>query len=275
MARRRRRRGMRITPLGYIVLGIILIVMFIGVYFIIWSTTGDNKKGEGNIVSGSVSITPTPSLEPVADATPAPTYAPTQEPTLAPTNPPETPTPTPKLDDTPVPDVKTPSPSQVQDALDGELTTNDVVLRKGPSGTYDIINKYSSGTKLKIYAAEGEYYFVMIVKDKIYGYMAQKFIEKNGLLKGETATPEPNVPDGAVAGTITASVVALRSVPSTEENTPFGEVKKGTAVYVYHMTNGFYYLEVAATGTKGYAKASFVSVDDKSKVPEITPKPEA
>ena len=273
MARRRRRQGLRITPLGYIVLGLIVAVMLIGVYFIIWSLGSNRQEGQGNLSSGSVSITPTPSLAPVVDMTPTPSLAPTQAPTQASTNPPETPAPTPKPDDTPIPDVKTPSPSQVQSAVDGKLTTSGVVLRKGPSGNYDILGKYSEGTQLKVYAAEEEYYFVLIVKENKYGYMAKKFIEKSGLLPGETATPAPDLPDGVVAGTVSSSVVALRNVPSTENNTPFGQIERGVNVYVYYETAGFFYIEVAATGTKGYAKADFISVEDRSSVPARTPAP--
>lgn len=271
MARRRRRRGLRITPLGYIVLFLIVAVMLVGVYFIIWSLGSGKDEAQANLGSGSVAITPTPSLAPLGDITPTPSLAPVQPQTEAPTDVPETATPTVKPDDTPVPDVKTPSPSQVQGALDGELMSNGVVLRKGPSGTYDILKKYNSGTKLKVYAAENEYYFVQIVSDGTYGYMAQKFIEKNGLLVGETATPAPKVPDGAVAGVLTASVASLRNVPGTEDNTPFGQIERGANVYVYYEMDGYYYIEVAATGTKGYAKASFFSVEGD--VPKATPKP--
>lgn len=276
MARRRRRRGLRITPLGYIVLFLIVAVMLVGVYFIIWSL-GSEKRAEGNLGSGAVSVTPTPSLAPTSEVTPTPSLAPTQPPTTAPdtaTTAPEgsATTTAPTATDTPLPVVKTPTPSQVQGALDGELMNNGVVLRDGPSGNYTILDKYDSGTKLKIYAAEKDYYFVQVVSDGKYGYMAKKFIQKNGLLAGETATPTPNAPDGAVAGVVTASTVALRNVPSTEGNAPFGQIEKGANVYIYYEMDGFYYIEVVATGTKGYAKASFINPEGD--VPKATPKPE-
>ena len=277
MARRRRRRGVRITPLGYIVLFLIVAVMLVGVYFIIWSLGSGKQEAQGNLSSGATAVTPTPSLAPAESVvTPTPSLAPLA-PTAAPaetvTNPPEaaTPAPTQKPDDTPIPAVKTPSPSQVQGAIDGELMNDGVVLRDGPSGNYNIIKKYYAGEKLKIYAAESDYYFVQIVGDAKYGYMAKKFVQKNGLLAGETATPVPDLPDGAVAGVVSASKVALRNVPSTEENTPFGQIEKGVSVYVYYEMDGFYYIEVAATGTKGYASAQFITVDGD--VPKATPKP--
>lgn len=254
MARRSRRRGLRVTPLGYLVLFLIVAVMLVGVYFVIWSMSGGRQNAQGNLSSGATAVTPTPSLAPTAVATDAPTTAPTSAPaeTGAPTEAPKA---------TKLPAVKTPSPAQVQGAIDGELMNNGVVLRDGPSGNYDKLAKYDSGTKMKIYAAEGDYYFVQIVSDSKYGYMAKKFVQKNGLLAGETATPAPNAPEGTVLGEVTSSVVALRNVPSTENNTPFGQIEKGVRVYVYSETNGFYYVEVAATGTKGYAKSDFIKVD--------------
>lgn len=268
---RRRRQGLRITPLGYVVLGLIVVVMLVGVYFIIWSLTGNkDQQGQGNILSSSVNFTPTPTMSPAPGVTPTPSLPPTQAPTLAPTAPPETPTPTPKLDDTPQPDVKTPSPSQVESAVDGQ-TTAKLNLRGGPGTQFNVLGTYSIGTRLKVYALENDFYFVMVVAENAYGYMSAEYVEKEGLLPGETLTPAPNLPDGAVAGTVSASVVALRNQPSTEGNTPFGQIERGIQVYVYYETDGFYYIEVAGTGTKGYAKAEFIAVEDP--VPERTPNP--
>lgn len=270
MARRRRRRqGLRITPLGYVVLGLIVAVMLVGVYFIIWSLSGQGQKHE-NLSSASVSITPTPSLPPVEPLVPASTATPTIAPTEVPTQAPETPSPTPKLDDTPPPQVRTPSPSQVQVALDGK-TTSKLRLRQGPGESYPILGTYSAGTKLKVYARENDFYFVMVVKENVYGYMSAEYVEKSGLLEGESADAIGNLPSGAVAGTVSASVVALRNVPSTVDNKAFGQLERGVAVYVYFEVDGFYYLEVAASGTKGYAKAEFITVTDA--VPTGTPKP--
>jgi hypothetical protein len=40
------RRSVRITPLGYIVLSIIILVMLVGIYFIVWSMRGSNNGEE-------------------------------------------------------------------------------------------------------------------------------------------------------------------------------------------------------------------------------------
>ncbi len=266
------RRSVRITPLGYIVLSIIILVMLVGIYFIVWSMRGSSDDQENLDLSNSstASITPTPSIAPVDDQ--SQTITDTATPEVATTvTPDETPTMTPKQDDTPEPAVKTPSPEQVASAVDGTLNASGVVLRQGPSGTYSILGKYSSGTQLKIYEISGDYYFVKIVKENLYGYMAIKFIDKAGLLPGESATPTPETIAGTIPGTVSASVVALRTVPSTENNDPIGQITKGTSVLIYFKTNDFYYIQVVDTGVQCYAVAKFITAS--TTVPEGTPVP--
>ena len=270
MAKRRRRRTVRITPLGYIVLAIIIIVMLVGIFFIINSMGGNAQTAaQGNLSSASVEITPTPSLPPANTEDSAPTAVPTATPTVEVTAPP-TPTSTPKLDDTPQPDVKTPSPSQVQSALDGQ-TTSKLYLRQGPGKEYGRLGTFSTGTRLKIYARENDFYFVMVVKENLYGYMSAEFVSKEGLLPGESATPTPQVPEGVIAGTVSASTVALRSGPS-KDSKAIGSAENGTAVYIYFKTGDFYYIELLKNGTKCYAFADYIR-PETSGVPQGTPVP--
>ena len=269
-----RRRAVRITPLGYIVLSIIILVMLVGIYFIVWSmgNSDDTATPETNLTTTSSGITPTPSLAPVADQTQAPVITASPAVTSAPTAlPADTATMTPKQDDTPEPAVKTPSPSQVSSAVDGTLNSSGVVLRAGPDQTYSILGKYSSGTQLKVYEVSGSYFFVQVVKENKYGYIASKFVDKAGLLPGESATPTPKAIAGTIPGTVSASTVALRSIPSTEDNTPLGEAKKGTSVLIYFKTGDFYYIQVVDTGVKCYAAAKYIIAS--TTVPTGTPVP--
>src|SRR5690606_25357768 len=143
-----------------------------------------------------------------------------------------TPTMTPKQDDTPEPATKTPTAAQIAAAVDGTLNASGVVLRAGPAQTYSILGKYSSGTQLKVYEVSGDYFYVRIVKENLVGYIAAKFVDKAGLLPGENATPTPKAIAGTIPGTVSASKLALRSVPSTADNTPIGEVVKGDSVLI-------------------------------------------
>lgn len=266
-----RKKTVRITPLGYIVLSIIILVMLVGIYFIVWSMRGSKTDSTAESTADlSASTTPTPSLEPLdAQAT---DYVATETPQVQATAvPQDTATITPKQDDTPSPEVKTPSPEQVQSALDGTLNASGVVLRSGPSQSYDILGKYSSGTQLKVYEADGDYYFVKVVKENLYGYFAIKFVDKAGLLPGESATPTPAAIAGTIPGTVSASKLALRTVPTTEDNTPIGEVVKGDSVLIYFKTGDFYYIQVVATGVKCYAAAIYITAS--TTVPTGTPVP--
>lgn len=270
MSYNRRRSRFRISPLGYIVLSIIILVMLVGIYFIIWSIRGD-KPENTNALTDSVIVTPTPSLPPVAD-TATPSLPPVSDtPTLPPaSDSPAAATDTPKAADTPQPSTKTPSSAQIKAAVDGK-TTNTVRLRRGPGTNYDILGTFSSGTQLKVYALEDDFYFVMVVKENEYGYMTAEYVEKTGLLPGEDPTPSPKAPEGVVTGKVSASEVALRSMPSTEGNTPVGTLVSGDAVYIYFRTDDFYYLEVVQSGKKGYAFSDYIRADDS--VPKGTPVP--
>lgn len=264
-----RRRTVRITPLGYIVLAIIVLVMVVSIYFIVWSMRNTSgEQPEGNLNSASVQMTPTPSLAPLDSVTPAPTESVTTPTTNAPVS---TTTITPKQDDTPEPAVKTPTAAQIAAAVDGTLNSSGVVLRAGPSPSYSILGKYSSGTQLKVYEASGDYFYVRIVKENLVGYIASKFVNKAGLVPGENATPTPKAIAGTIPGTVSASAVALRSVPSTEDNKPIGEAKNGDAVLIFFKTGDFYYIQVVSTGVKAYAAARFITAS--TAVPTGTPVP--
>lgn len=263
-----KRRTVRITPLGYIVLTIIILVMVVSIYFIVWSMrNAGSEQQQGNLNSNSVqTTTPTPSLAPVSASTPTPSA------TIAPTTTAvATPVATPKQDDTPEPAVKTPTTAQIAAAVDGTLNSSGVVLRAGPSPTYSILGKYSSGTQLKVYEATGDYFYVRVVKENLVGYIATKFVDKAGLVPGENATPTPKAIAGTIPGTVSASKLALRSVPSTESNTPIGEVVKGDEVLIYFKTGDFYYIQVVATGVKCYAAAKYITAS--TTVPTGTPVP--
>lgn len=264
-----KRRTVRITPLGYIVLTIIILVMVVSIYFIVWSMrNAGSEQPNGNLNSNSVqTTTPTPSLAPVSASTPTPsaTLAPTTAPTTATT------TVTPKQDDTPEPAVKTPTAAQISAAVDGTLNASGVVLRAGPAQTYSILGKYSSGTQLKVYEVSGDYFYVRVVKENLVGYVASKFVDKAGLLPGENATPTPKAIAGTIPGTVSASKLALRSVPSTADNTPIGEVVKGDEVLIFFKTGDFYYIQVVSTGVKCYAAAKYITAS--TAVPTGTPVP--
>ena len=269
-------RRVRLTPFGYLVVAILVLLLLGGLYLII--------GGIGS--SPSPAATPTPPLAPGTSVSPDPADSaapdPSPDPTLSvepsmtpdltaqPTNVPTTPpTNSPKPENS-----RTPSPDEVKNAKDGKLTTGGVVLRAAPNKDGEILGKYVGGTNLKVYAESGDYYFVQVVKEEKYGYMAKKFISVN------TDTPEPittSVPTGAIGGTVRSSIVALRSSPDlSDSGNKVGQVEQNEPVYIYFKyTNAagdtFYYIEVARTGKKAYAFAEYITAE--SSVPTGTPAP--
>ena len=170
--------------------------------------------------------------------------------------------------------MRTPTPSEVAAAKDGKLTASGVAMRAAPNTDGKIIDKYVKGTNLKVYGESGDYYYVQVVKLKLYGYIAKQFVEI------DTATPEPittTIPTGAVGGEVRASLVVLRSAPDlSDDGNKIGQVEQGEPVYIYFQyTNSagdkFYYIEVARTGVKAYAFAEYITAE--ASVPAGTPAP--
>lgn len=282
-----RRRRIRLTPFGYLFVAVLVLLVLGGLYLVIRGIGGDD--GERPSVSADTPsptiVTPTPTQSPdsgtgsdpqgsgpLLPAESASGTLPIVTPEISFITPEPTQTPTP----TPTPDkekpVRTPSPSEEAKAQSGKLKTGGVVLRAEPNTEGAILGKYRSGTNLAVYGKSGDYYYVQIVKEKKYGYMAVKFIEV------DMATPEPietSLPEGTVGGKVSSSLVALRSAPDLNDNgNKVGEAKQGEPVYIYYKyTNPagdtFYYLQVARTGKKAFAIAKYISAE--SSVPSGTP----
>ena len=175
-------------------------------------------------------ITVTPSNPPVTYSAP-----PTQSPTA---KPPATP--------------RVPTSSEKRNAQAGVLQNDGVNLRSGPSTSYERIGTYDKGDTMQVYDTDGDFYFVKMDKDDKVGFMSKKFVTV-----GVQATIPADVPTDAVPGKVTANVVALRSGPN-KTDTAITELKKDEALFVYYQVGEFYYVEVAATGKKGFAYASYV-----------------
>jgi len=274
MARRKRRKKRRatihVTPLGYFVLGVLACISCIGIYFILWSAfAGDGQQQE-------VEASPAPRVE----AEPQNTFLGTVQqatPTLPPIDSTSSPVPTatPFVSPTPSPgmanDVRMPTKEQEAAAVDGELMNSGVALRKGPDSGYEIVDKYSAGTKLKIFDIYKDYYFCQVVSDGCYGYIATKFISRQDPLPGEAPTPIPASGAHLINGIVTGTKVALRGVPTTQGNDPVGTCNRDCKLWIYFETNGFYYVELVGSGEKGYIHKDYVNA--QKAVPQGTPIP--
>ena len=158
--------------------------------------------------------------------------------------------------------LRTPSPAEVANAVDGFLTTGDVAMRAAPSKTGAVLGKYEVDTPLSVYATEGDYCLVQAVAVGEYGYIASKFIA--------IQAPMRTSPAGTVAGAVSANMLAMRSTPSaSSDKNRTGYLLKDSTVYIFFVTDEFYYVE--ANGVRGYVAAEFVV--PAGDVPAGTPAP--
>lgn len=261
------RKKLRLTPRGLMfVAAVVLIVIACIILISVYSCAGkedpvDLTATMEPTLMPSTSATATAPLtpEPVITNTDAPSSTTTGSPDSAPaaTTPGTTATPAatlkPALD-------KEPTSSQKDNAKAGVVNGNDVNLRGGPSTEYVSLGKYNKGDELTIYDTESGFAFVK-TKDGKLGYISSQYVSEQAV---------GDAPSGAVNGKVTASKLALREGPSTDSKV-VGELTEGAAVYIYFKTGDFYYVEVASTGDKCYAYASYVKAEDS--VPKGTPVP--
>ena len=194
---------------------------------------------------------PTPEAsEPPAEDTPAPE---TPDPSAT-----DTPAPTAVLSDDPNALLE-PTAQMIAGAAQGTLTKSGVNMRQGPSTNTTIITTgLKCGTKLTVYAEDGDFYFVLVNETKKYGYIAKKFVKLLSAL-GETSTGSDQ-PEGTIRGTISSSNLALREGPGVT-NKSLGQYYEGKLVYIYYQEGDYYYVLVAGTDVKGYMSAQFIKAE--------------
>ncbi len=260
--KRKHKRRIRITPRGYLVLGVFVLFVLLIVLICMLCCGKPAEKTEG----GSYAAAPGP--EPDASAQPEETPVPTPTPS------PEA-TPSPNAAETPglsSAGVRLPSAEQEAGAVSGLVRASGVALRKGSSKSYGILRKCEDGEALLVYAQENEYTFVKTLADNQFGYIATQYVQKFGLLPGEAGeTPRPASRPGGIMGIVNVEEMYLRGAPSKEGNEPLGLCKKDTLVWVYFQTDKWYYVEIASTGECGYLYAQYIMT--QSAVPAGTPVP--
>ncbi len=193
---------------------------------------------------------PTPEQSELAEETPA---AETPDPDAT-----ATPAPTVPLSDDPNA-LTEPTAEMIAGAAEGKLIKSGVNMRQGPSTSTTIIaSGLKSGTKLTVYAEDGDFYFLLVNETKKYGYISKQFVKLLSTL-GETSTGSDQ-PEGTVRGTISSSNLALREGPGVT-NKSLGQYYEGKLVYIYYQEGDYYYVLVAGTDAKGYMSAQFIKAD--------------
>ena len=255
----------KLKPAGYLVLGILFLVIVLCIYAIIRALSGPKTAQQVILPEDSPSESPeqvvvTPIPTDLLEETPfisGEDNEPVSEGTSSPE--PETATPTPQATPAPTPTAspRVPTSSEKKKAKHGVLNNDGVNLRSGPSTDYERIGKYNKGETMAVYAKDGDFYFVKMDKDGKVGFMSKKFITVSD---SATVTIPPNAPSDAVTGKISASKVALRTGPNKSDSA-IKELKRGAALYIYYKVGEFYYVQDVATGKKGFVYAAYASAD--------------
>ncbi|MBR5804912.1 MAG: SH3 domain-containing protein [Clostridia bacterium] len=256
----------KLKPAGYLVLGILFLVIVLCIYAIIRALSGPKTAQQAILPESNPSespaqavVTPIPTemLEETPDTTPEEEQQTVSEETSTPdpgtvtTVQQATPAPTPTASP------RVPTSSEKKKAKYGVLNNDGVNLRSGPSTDYERIGNYNKGATMAVYAKDGDFYFVKMDKDGKVGFMSKKFITVSDTA---TVTIPPNAPSDAVSGKISASKVALRTGPNKSDSA-IKELKRGAALFIYYRIGEFYYVEDVASGKKGFAYAAYVSAD--------------
>ncbi len=257
-----KRKKLIITREGYIFLaavGVLLLALILIAIF---------TKGFGACSKEQEAANMTPAA---SDYHPAPTATPKPTPEETPPediemSTPETsdpavtsgPTPTPVLENDPNA-LSEPTAEMIAGAAEGKLIKSGVNMRQGPSTTTPIIaTGLKSGTRLTVYALDGDFYFLLANETKKYGYIKKDFVKLLSALGEVTATNDQ--PEGTIRGAITAVNLALRESPSVT-STRLGQFYEGNLVYIYYQEGEYYYVMVAGTELKGYMSAQFIKAD--------------
>lgn len=156
--------------------------------------------------------------------------------------------------------LKKPTKKMIAGAATGKLSATNVNLRQGPSTSTPIVDSgLSKNTELTVYPTDDkDFYFVKVNRTGKYGYIYKKYVKLTSAFA--TATPGAGeVPVNALAGTVTASKIALRSEPS-QNSKVIRDFSNQPAVYVYYKTGEYYYVQVVSTGDTGFMFAKYVKV---------------
>lgn len=260
-----KRKKLIITREGYLLLAAVG-VLLVALVIVAFATNGFGACAGGSSAQASSTpdasnYYPAPTASPTA--TPEPTEPPAEDETPAPTDTPnvpvtDSPAPTVVLSDDPNALLE-PTAEMIAGAAEGKLMKSGVNMRQGPSTNTTIIaTGLKNGTKLTVYAEDGDFYFVLVNETKKYGYIAKKFVKLLSTL-GETSTGSDQ-PEGTVRGTISSSNLALREGPGVT-NKSLGQYYEGKLVYIFYQEGDYYFVQVAGTDVKGYMSAQFIKVD--------------
>ena len=195
-------------------------------------------------------LTPTPTQT----AEPAPTPTQTAEPAPTPTQTAEpTPTPTQTAEPTPTPTQTaepTPTPTQSADPeiiKTGTVWVSVLNIRSGPSTSYSKLGSFSRNDAVSIIELEPvKNWHKIWYKDEV-AYVYAKYVNTQ------------STPDIEAKGVITASILNIRSGPSTSYSI-LGQFKKGNEVSITKQNYTSRWHQILYNGSIAYVHASYVKI---------------
>src|SRR5690606_34599577 len=148
------------------------------------------------------------------------------------------------------------SNSESSKTAKGTITASALRVRSGPGTNYSTLTTYKRNTTVNILGkgqGSGGLWYKISYQGGKEAWVSAQYVKASGTIpnvdgpssKKTDAKDESNLP----VGTVTGSVVNIRSVPSTSNNKPIATVNKGQQLKIVGEKNGWFQV-ILPNGTK-------------------------
>ncbi|HHU63811.1 MAG TPA: SH3 domain-containing protein [Clostridiales bacterium] len=145
----------------------------------------------------------------------------------------------------------------------GTITASALRVRSGPGTNYSTLTTYKRNTTVNILGkcqGSGGLWYKISYPGGKEAWVSAQYVKASGTIpnvdgpssKKTDAKDESNLP----VGTVTGSVVNIRSVPSTSNNKPIATVNKGQQLKIVGEKNGWFQV-ILPNGTKGWITGQY------------------
>lgn len=151
--------------------------------------------------------------------------------------------------------------SRAQGASNGTVTGSVVRVRSNAGTNSSIISRVRKGTKVEVLgkkATNDRYglWYRIKAPNGLIGWLCGDYLNVNGSVPAQKSGSSQG---GQSSGTgyVTASVLNIRSVPSTRGNAPIGKLTRGTKVNIVGQGNGWYKIQWGSK--QGWVSANYIT----------------
>ncbi|HSQ89925.1 C40 family peptidase [Romboutsia sp.] len=138
----------------------------------------------------------------------------------------------------------------------GTVTASALNIRSGPSTSYAVITKSYKGDKVEILESSNGWHKVKLSNGKI-GWGSGYYISTSSNPDDGSSSGDVNTPSTGKTGTITTSVLNIRSGPSTSYAV-ITKSYKGNNVEILESSNGWYKVKLS-NGKIGWGSGYYIS----------------